>query len=57
LCFTAKLSSNLGKLKTLCEAFNGEDAQKWKDAIADEILNFLNQDVCIKVQMSQVHAE
>jgi len=54
LCFTAKLSSNLGEPKSPCETLSGEDAARWKVAISEEIMNFLKWDAWKKVPMSQV---
>jgi len=53
LCFTAKLSSDLGEPKTLCEALSGEDAARWKVAIGKEIMNFLKQDAWKRYQCSR----
>jgi len=36
-----KLSSDPDEPKTLQEALGGPDAQQWKDAIANEIMNFI----------------
>jgi len=41
LCFTMKLSFDPGKPKTLQDAMKGLDVQHWKDAIANEIMNFI----------------
>ena len=54
LCFTTEISSDPGLPKTLHKALNGRDAEQWKDAIADEILNFLRQDAWKRVPMEQV---
>jgi len=41
LCFTMELSSDLGKPKILHKAMEGSDTQWWKDAIANQIKNFI----------------
>ena len=39
------------------EALAGRDADKWREAIANEIMNFLKQNAWKKVPMSQVLRE
>jgi len=57
LCFTMEISSDLGVPKMLKEALARRDADKWREAIANKIMNFLKQDAWKKVPMSQVHRE
>jgi len=56
-CSTTELCSNPDKPKSLHKALSGEDAPKWKVAIANKIINFLKQDAWEKVPMSQVQAK
>ena len=44
LCFTTEISLDPGLPKTLHEALSRRDAEKWKEAIASKILNFLKRD-------------
>jgi len=57
LFFTMEISLDLGLPKTLKEALARRDADKWREAIANKIMNFLKQDAWKKVPMSQVHRE
>ncbi len=54
LCFTTEISSDPGLPKMLREALSRRDAEKWKEALASEILNFLKRDAWRRVPMSQV---
>jgi len=54
LCFTMEISSDPGLPKMLKEALAGRDADKWREAIANEIMNFLKWKAWKKVPMSQV---
>jgi len=57
LHFTMEISSDPGLLKMLKEALAGRYADKWREAIANEIMNFLKQNAWKKVPMSQVLRE
>ncbi len=57
LCFTMEISSGPGLPKTLKETLAGRDADKWREAIANKIINFLKQNAWKKVSMSQVLRE
>jgi len=57
LCFTTELNSDPGEPKSLREALEGPDADSWKAAISNEIMNFLRCDAWKKVPMSQVQSK
>jgi len=57
LCFTTEISSDPGLPKMLKEALAGRDTNKWREAMANKIMNFLKQNAWKKVPMSQVHRE
>ncbi len=54
LCFTTEISSDPGLPKMLREAQSRRDAEKWKEALASKILNFLKRDAWRRVPMLQV---
>jgi len=54
LCFTMEISSDPGLPKMLREVLSRRDAEKWKEALASKILNFLKCDAWRTVPMSQV---
>jgi len=54
LYFTTEISLDPGLPKTLREALSRRDTEKWKEALASEILNFLKCDAWRRVPMSQV---
>ena len=51
LCFTTEISSDPGLPKMLQEALSRRDAEKWKEALASKILNFLKCDAWRRVLM------
>jgi len=57
LCFTMEISSDPGLPKMLQEALSRRDAEKWKEALASKILNFLKRDAWRRVPMLQVLRE
>jgi len=57
LCFTMKISPDPGLPKMLREALSRRDVEKWKEALASKILNFLKHDAWRRVPMSQVLRE
>jgi len=57
LCFTMEISLDPGLPKTLREALSRRDAEKWKEALASKILNFLKRDAWRRVPMLQVLRE
>jgi len=57
LCFTMEISTDPGLLKTLKEVLAGRYTEKWREAIANEIMNFLKQNTWKRVPMSQVLRE
>jgi len=57
LCFTMEISLDPGLLRTLKEALVRKDPDKWRENIANEIMNFLKWNEWKKVSMSQVLRE
>jgi len=54
LCSTTEISMNLGLLKMLKDAIARRDTDKWREAIANEIGNFLKRNAWKKVPMRKV---
>jgi len=57
LCFMTEISLDPGLPKMLQEVLSRRDTEKWKEALATEILNFLKRDAWRRVPMLQVLSE
>ncbi len=57
LCFMTEISLDPGLPETLREALGTRDMEEWKEALTNEILNFLEHEAWRRVPMSQVLSE